>query len=301
MTGFRMPAHAKINLFLRVLGARDDGYHDIETLLVPISLADQVSVEPADALSISLEGPAAGEVPDDEENLSMRAARALAAEAGRTHHPAARIRIEKRIPVAAGLGGGSADAAATLLLLDELWSTGLGRDGLARLAADIGSDVPALLLGEPAYATGRGEQVAPVLVQSTSWVVKPFAFGVSSAEAYAWWDETAATGPDPGALIAAAEAGNDALLGSALFNDLEGPVAERHPEIAETIDAFVGAGAHGAVMTGSGPTVVALCSFAVAEDVADAGPGSFVAEAPPRAPAPARIDAGSETGPSGVV
>ena len=291
-----MEAHAKVNLFLRVLGPRDDGYHEIETVLVPISLADHVSVEPADALRVSLTGPVAGGVPRDDANLALRAARALAAEAG-GDSPGARITIDKKIPVAAGLGGGSADAAATLLLLDELWSTGLGRDGLARLAADIGSDVPALLLGEPAYASGRGERVASVLAQSTTWVVKPFPFGVSSADAYAWWDGHATTGPDPGALIAAAEAGDDALLGSALYNDLQAPVAERHPEIAETIDAFVGAGARGAVMTGSGPTVVALCSFAAAQDVADAVAGSFVAESVPRAPAPARID----IGPSGVV
>ncbi len=296
MTGFEMAAHAKVNLFLRVLSPRDDGYHEIETVLVPISLADHVSVEPADALSVSLNGPVAGGVPRDDANLALRAARALAAEAG-GEPSGARITIDKKVPVAAGLGGGSADAAATLLLLDELWSTGLGRDGLARLAADIGSDVPALLLGEPAYASGRGERVASVLAQSTTWVVKPFAFGVSSADAYAWWDGHATTGPDPGALIAAAEAGDDALLGSALYNDLQAPVAERHPEIAETVDAFVGAGARGAVMTGSGPTVVALCSFAAAQDVADAVAGSFVAESVPRAPAPARID----SGPSGVV
>ena len=297
MTGFEMQAHAKVNLFLRVLGSRDDGYHEIETLLLPISLADRVKVEPADRLTFSLEGPLAADVPPDEANLAMQAARVLAAEAGGADPPGAHITIEKRIPVAAGLGGGSADAAATLMLLDELWSTGRGRAGLASLAADIGSDIPALLLGEPAYAHGRGEQVSPVLVQSTTWVIKPFGFGVSSADAYGWWSEVGATGPDPGALIASAESGNDALLGSALYNDLQGPVADRHPEIAETIEAFVGAGAHGAVMTGSGPTAVALCSFAAAEDVADAVPGSFVVEAPPRAPAPARID----TGPSGVV
>ncbi len=296
MTRFEMAAHAKVNLFLRVLNPRDDGYHEIETVLVPISLADHVSVEPAEALSVSLTGPVTGGVPRDDANLALRAARALAAEAG-GEPSGARITIDKKIPVAAGLGGGSSDAAATLLLLDELWSTGLGRDGLARLAADIGSDVPALLLGEPAYASGRGERVASVLAQSTTWVVKPFAFGVSSADAYAWWDGGATTGPDPGALIAAAEAGDDALLGSALYNDLQGPVAERHPEIAETIDAFLGAGARGAVMTGSGPTVVALCSFAAAQDVADAVAGSFVAESVPRAPAPVRI----ESGPSGVV
>ncbi len=96
-------------------------------------------------------------MPADDTNLALHAARALAAEAGGAQTRGARIRIEKRIPVAAGLGGGSADAATTLLLLDELWGTEMGRDGLARLAAEIGSDVPALLLGEPAYARGRGE------------------------------------------------------------------------------------------------------------------------------------------------
>jgi 4-diphosphocytidyl-2-C-methyl-D-erythritol kinase len=288
-----MPAHAKVNVFLRVLGRRDDGYHDIETLLLPISIADHVSVEPAEELSVSVEGSAAEGLPRDDANLALRAARALAAEVGGAGPAGARITIEKRIPVAAGLGGGSADAAATLLLLDELWSADLGREGLGGIAADIGSDVPALLLGEPAYASGRGERVAAVLVQSTTWVVKPFAFGVSSADAYTWWDEEPVTGPDPGALIAAAEAGNDALLGSALANDLQGPVAARHPEIAATVQAFVDAGAHGAVMTGSGPTVVALCSFAAAEGVAGSVAGAFVVEAPP----PARID----SGPSGVV
>jgi 4-diphosphocytidyl-2-C-methyl-D-erythritol kinase len=301
MTGLHMQAHAKVNLFLRVLGRRADGFHEIETLLLPISLADRVTAEPAHELTVSLAGPLAAEVPPDEANLALRAARVLAAEAGGADPPGAHITIEKRIPVAAGLGGGSADAAATLVLLDELWSTGLGREGLAPLAADIGSDVPALLLGGPAYAHGRGEQVAPVLVQSTTWVVRPFTFGVSSADAYAWWSEVGTTGPDPGALIAAAESGNDALLGSALYNDLQGPVADRHPEVAEIIQAFVGAGAHGAVMAGSGPTVIALCSFAAAEDVADVVPGSFVAETPPRAPAPATIDAKTDTDPSGVV
>ncbi|HZB78774.1 MAG TPA: 4-(cytidine 5'-diphospho)-2-C-methyl-D-erythritol kinase [Actinomycetota bacterium] len=297
MTVMGTPAHAKLNVFLRVLGRRDDGYHDIETLLVPISLADRVTVEPADELTLFIEGSAAGELPAGETNLALRAARALAAEAGGAETLGARIAIEKRIPVAAGLGGGSADAAATLLMLDEHWGIGMGRDGLARLAAGIGSDIPALLLGEPAYVRGRGEIVEPVLLQTTTWVVKPFGFGVSSADAYAWWDERAATGPDPGALIAAAEAGNDELLGSALYNDLQGPVAARHPEIAEAVAAFADVGARGAVMSGSGPTVVALCSFASAQDVADAVPGSFVVDAPPRPPTPATID----PDPSGVV
>jgi 4-diphosphocytidyl-2-C-methyl-D-erythritol kinase len=296
-SALRMPANAKLNVFLRVLGRRDDGYHDVETVVLPVSLADHVSVEPADELTVSLDGPAVQGVPTGDGNLALRAARELAVEAGGVQTLGARITIQKRIPVAAGLGGGSADAAVTLLLLDQLWSTGLGRDGLVPVAARVGSDVPALLLGEPAYVRGRGEIVEPVLPQATTWVVRPFAFGVSTADAYAWWDERAATGPDPGALIAAAEAGNDELLGSALYNDLQGPVAARHPEISEAVAALTDAGVHGAVMSGSGPTVVALCSFASAQGVADAVPGSFVVDAPPRPPAPARID----TEPSGVV
>lgn len=297
MTTIVRPAHAKVNVFLRVLGRRDDGYHDIETLILPISLHDRITVESAEDLTVTVSGRGAAAVPAGDDNLSLRAARALAAEAGGPASRGGRISIEKRIPVAAGLGGGSADAAATLLALDELWSVGADAETLARIALGIGSDVPALLLGEPAYVRGRGEIVEPVLLQPTTWLVKPFDVGVSSADAYGWWDERAATGPDPGALIAAAETGNDALLGSALFNDLQGPVAARHPEIASTIASFLGAGALGAVMSGSGPTVVALAPFATAPDLVAAIPGAIIADAPPRPAAPARID----PDPSGVV
>jgi 4-diphosphocytidyl-2-C-methyl-D-erythritol kinase len=291
-------AHAKLNVFLRVLGRRDDGYHEIETLIVPISLHDVVTVEPAEDLTVEVHGPAAEGVPSDDRNLALGAASALAAEAGGAVPIGARISIEKRIPVAAGLGGGSADAAATLLLLDELWGTSLDVDRLSRAALAVGSDVPALLLGEPAYARGRGDLVEPVLMQSTTWVVKPFDLRVSASDAYGWWDTAPVTGPDPGALIAAAEAGNDALLGSALFNDLQPQVVARHPEVEEALATFAGAGAHGAVMTGSGPTVVALCSFAVADRVAATMPGSIVVSDVASSRPPARID---RERPSGVV
>jgi 4-diphosphocytidyl-2-C-methyl-D-erythritol kinase len=277
-------AHAKVNVFLRVLGRRDDGYHDVETLLLPVSLHDVVTVEPADELSVVLTGDADG-VPVGEGNLALRAARGLAAEAGgAVSGRGARITIEKRIPVAAGLGGGSADAAATLLALDELW--GLGADGatLARVGLAVGSDVPALLRGEPVFVTGRGENVEPVLVQPTSWVLKPFATAVTAADAYAWWDRGPMTGPDPGALIAAAEAGDDHLLGSGLFDDLQPPVTARHPEVTEAAEAFLAAGALGAVMSGSGPTVAALCSFATAPSIAAAIDGAFPVDAPPAPP-----------------
>jgi 4-diphosphocytidyl-2-C-methyl-D-erythritol kinase len=296
MTAIAMPAYAKLNVFLRVLGRRDDGYHDVETLVLPISLHDTVTVEAADELTVDVLGSFVGEVPTDETNLVLRAARALAAEAGEPER-GAHITIEKSIPVAAGLGGGSADAAATLHALNELWLTGLDRPALARVGSALGSDVPALVAGEPVFARGRGELVDPVLAQSSTWVVKTFDLGVSSTEAYAWWDERSVTGPDPGALIAAAETGNDELLGSALFNDLQEPVVARHPEIAEVIEALIAAGAYGAVMSGSGPTVVALCSFGKAQTIAEAVPGGLVVAAPPKPVAPARI----ETDPSGVV
>ena len=284
-------AYAKLNLVLHVGPPRPDGLHPIASLFASIDLADEVTAEPLEDGEDIVECPG---VPGD--NLAARALAEFRSRAGR-RLPPLRLAIDKRIPVAAGLGGGSADAAITLLLLDELWTMGMGRDGLARLSAEVGSDVPALLLGEPAYVRGRGEIVEPVLLQATTWVVKPFGFGVSSADAYAWWDERLVTGPDPGALIAAAETGNDELLGNTLYNDLQAGVAARHPEIAGTVDALVTAGAYGAVMSGSGPTVVALCSFASAHAVADAVPGSFVVDAPPRPPTPARIDAD----PSGVV
>jgi 4-diphosphocytidyl-2-C-methyl-D-erythritol kinase len=290
MTPIVRAAHAKVNVFLRVLGRRPDGYHDIESLILPISLHDVVTVEPAEQLGLEVVGPTSAGVPTGQENLALRAAIALAAEAGGAGRAfGAKILIEKRIPVAAGLGGGSADAAATLLALDELWSFGLGPAGLMDVARAIGSDVPALLLGEPAYVRARGDVVERVLVQPTTWVVATTDVGVSAGDAYAWWDAEPSTGPDPGALIAAAESGNDRLVGSALFNDLQRGVVAHHPPVAATRDALLAAGAHGAVMTGSGPTVVALCAFATAGDVADAVPGSLVVDAPPRASTPERI------------
>ncbi|MEO8424894.1 MAG: 4-(cytidine 5'-diphospho)-2-C-methyl-D-erythritol kinase [Actinomycetota bacterium] len=277
-------APAKLNVFLRVLGARDDGYHDLESLVLPLSLADEVTVTEAKKLDVIVDAEI--ELSDGLDaggmNLSLVAALALAEEcAGRIR--GAEIRIAKRIPVAAGLGGGSADAAATLLALNELWGCRLDRDALLTIAEQIGSDVPAMLAGGAVMMRGRGERIAPVHVLTTWWVVKPFGFPTRSPDAYRWWDEDGGTvGPDPGVLVAAAETGNVDLLGHALFNDLEGPVSGRHPEIAAVKQAFLDAGALGAVMSGSGPTVVALARhMGQADRLAEAVPGSFVVSGPP--------------------
>ena len=147
----------------------------------------------------------------------------------------------------------------------------------------MGSDVPSLLHEGASFVSGRGDRVAPVHVVTTWWVVHPFEFGVRTPDAYAWWDEDGGTpGPDGGAVIAAAETGNDELLGSALFNDLQEPVIARHPEIGEAIEAFNRAGALGSVMAGSGPTVVALARhLGHADELAAAVPGSYVTSGPP--------------------
>jgi 4-diphosphocytidyl-2C-methyl-D-erythritol kinase len=279
-------APCKLNVYLRVLGARADGYHELESLILPLSLADDVSVTEAKKLDVVVdaeielsEGLNAGGM-----NLALMAALAMAEACGGPGR-GAEIRIAKRIPVAAGLGGGSADAAATMRALNELWGCRLGRRDLMSIGERIGSDVPAMLAGEPVVVRGRGEQVAPVHVVTTWWAVKPSDFPTRSPDAYRWWDEDGgAVGPDPGALVAAAESGNVELLGHALFNDLEAPVARRHPAVADVKRAFLHAGALGAVMSGSGPTVMALARhMSHADQLAAAVPGAFVVSGPPGA------------------
>ena len=180
----RREAPAKINVFLRVLGARDDGYHDLESLVVPTSLADVVTVRDADALRVEVRGASelTGEVPAGGLNLALVAALALAdacPDAG-----GAEVVVEKWIPVAAGLGGGSADAAATILALNELWGCGVDEGALAGMCERIGADEPAMLAGGPVLMSGRGELVAPAQVLPFHWVLVHFDFGVRSPAAY---------------------------------------------------------------------------------------------------------------------
>ena len=152
----QVSAYAKVNLTLEVIGRRDDGFHDVATLLQTVDLADSLTLQPSDALAVTCDDPSLS----GEANIVWAAANALARRAGIT--PAASIHITKRIPVAAGLGGGSADAAAALTGLNRLWRLNLGSDELAELAATLGSDVPFLLAGGTALATGRGDRLAPL-------------------------------------------------------------------------------------------------------------------------------------------
>jgi 4-diphosphocytidyl-2-C-methyl-D-erythritol kinase len=251
----RRDAHAKVNLFLRVLSTREDGYHEIESLVVPISLADRVVVRPAEELRVEIVGEPA--FSPGGLNLALVAALALAdacAEAG-----GALVEIEKRIPVAGGLGGGSADAAATLLALNELWGCEVDAATLEQIGERVGSDVPAMLSRKSVLMGGRGERLVPAEVPPFHWVLVRLGFGVRSPDAYRWWDEDGGgTGSDPDALLAAATAGDAEALGPLLFNDLERPVAARHPEIGEAARALIESGALGAIMSGSGSCVIGL-------------------------------------------
>lgn len=252
----REPAHAKLNLFLRVRGRRDDSYHEIETLIQPLTLADGIEVSAARGLSLLVVGSGAGQVPHGEDNLVLRAARELAGEAG--IEPNARVLLAKNIPVAAGVGGGSADAAATLRALNELWELGLPISRLLEVGARVGSDVPALVHAAPVLARGRGEVVEPREVTKTWWVLLPGDLQIAAADAYAWWDEEPTTGPEPEPLLAALATGAPEEFAPLLFNDLERAVKARHPEVGRLTQRLVGLGALAAIMCGSGPTVAGL-------------------------------------------
>lgn len=259
-------APAKVNVHLGVGPLRADGFHELRTVYLAVSLFDTVTVGPGDGLSVSVTGEGAGgDVPTDRRNLVWQAAELLAAHAG---VPAdATIAVAKNIPAAAGLAGGSADAAAALVALDELWGTRASRGDLAGLAAELGSDVPFSLAGGVALGSGRGEQLSPVLARRPShWVLGIAADGLSTPAVYREIDRLRAAGrvPDgadlssPDAVLSALREGPAAALGAALSNDLQAPAFSLRPELRRALRAATDAGAVAALVSGSGPTVAAL-------------------------------------------
>jgi 4-diphosphocytidyl-2-C-methyl-D-erythritol kinase len=271
-------APAKVNVHLAVGPLRPDGFHELRTVYLAISLFDTVSVRPGDGLALAVTGEGTGAargadlVPTDRRNLVWQAAELLAASAGVT--PDATIEITKSIPAAAGLAGGSADAAAALVALDALWGTRAGREELRALAARLGSDVPFSLLGGVALGTGRGEQLMPVLSRTRwHWVLGIAGEGLSTPAVYGELDRLRAAGRVPdGQELAAAEpvvaalrSGPTESLAAALANDLQAPALALRPELARGLRAAIEAGAAAALVSGSGPTVAAL-----AEDEQDA-------------------------------
>lgn len=252
-----LPAFAKVNLDLRILGLRADGYHDLRTVFQSLALADTVTLTSTRGpLVITTDDPL---VPTDRRNLAWRAASLLwrTGRGGRGEPRGVTIDLRKRIPSEAGLGGGSADAAATLIGLNRLWKLGLDTATLHRMAATLGADVPFFLVGGTALGLGRGDDIYPLadLPRVHVVLIRP-GFGVATAEAYGWFDQEPRRArkepprrPTP--------AGWPAWAAS-LRNDLEAPVVRHHPTIGRIRQSLLDAGAAFAAMSGSGSTVFGL-------------------------------------------
>ena len=257
----RLAAHAKINLWLSVGPRRPDGYHEIVSVMQSVSLADELVVEAAEALTLDVEP--AGAAPEDASNLVAKAATAMLATVGAGRGAA--LRLRKRIPVAAGLAGGSADAAAALVGLNELWGAGLSRKALERIGARVGADVPFCIRGGTAAARGIGEVLSPLVVRAPLWwVLASDGTQLSTADVYAAGDAAGERGvEDPHDLADALARGDHEAIGAALRNDLESAALGLAPQIASVADSLRDATAIGVVLSGSGPT---WCGLARDED-----------------------------------
>ena len=249
-------ANAKVNFTLEVFGKRADGYHALRSVVMPISLSDTLDIETTD------DGLIASDTGYDDD-LCIKAARILRSSvSGLEPALGATIRVTKRIPAGGGLGGGSADAAAVLRALNGLWNVGLSREELAEVGAQVGSDVPALVLGGPVIMEGRGEKVSPLSdLQPSTFNLVLVNPGVhsSTADVYAACEARPLNDEDATArMIEALGVGDLDGIASALMNDLQGPAVRLHPEIADALVSLKTAGVIGAMMSGSGSSVFGL-------------------------------------------
>ncbi|MCZ4651714.1 4-(cytidine 5'-diphospho)-2-C-methyl-D-erythritol kinase [Gordonia amicalis] len=263
-------APSKVNLHLGVGPRRADGYHDLVTVFQALSLHDDVRVARAHELTVAVRGEGAGSVPADASNLAARAAQALAEWADRSAHVA--IEIEKTIPVAGGMAGGSADAAGALVALAHLWKLDISRDELAEIAADLGSDVPFALHGNTALGTGRGEQLMQVLSRGEfHWVLALAREGLSTPAVYRELDRLRESRSDetdddsdflrrPDDLMQALASGSPRAVAPLLHNDLQPAALSLQPTLRRTLRAGVDAGALKGIVSGSGPTCAFLCA-----------------------------------------
>lgn len=273
-------APSKVNLHLGVGDVRADGYHDLTTVFQALSLSDDLELAPAASLTVRVSGEGADDVPTDRTNLVWKAAVRVAHLAGRA--PLVEIAINKGIPVAGGMAGGSADAAAALVGLNELWDVGLTRDELFAVATELGSDVPFALHGGTALGTGRGERLLPVLSRNTfHWVLALAKGGLSTPAVFTELDRLRENGTpprlgEPQALMQALASGDPKQLAPLLGNDLQAAALSLKPELRRTLRAGVGAGALAGLVSGSGPTCAFLCdsedgAVSVAAELAGAG------------------------------
>ena len=271
MHSYRLIAPAKINLLLEIIGDRPDGFHELVMVMQTVDLADELDLNPlgGDRIRLHCDHP---QVPLDATNLAHRAAQLM-----QTQFPGrggVDITIQKKIPIGAGLAGGSANAAAVLVGLNLMWELGLTQDELHRLGAQLGSDVPFSISGGTALALGRGEKLSPLadleglyavlakyrsLSVSTPWAYQTYraAFGNTYAQTPADQDERRRTGPSVPLLSAIAHR-DRAIIGQALYNDLEKAVFPAHPQVEQLTKVFAQNNPLGTLMSGSGPTVFAL-------------------------------------------
>jgi 4-diphosphocytidyl-2-C-methyl-D-erythritol kinase len=260
-------APGKLNLFFEVGGVQDDGYHDVASAYQAVSLYENVWASHSDEFTVSVTGTVDIDgVPADDRNLAVRAARLLAQRIG--YNGGVHLDIAKSVPVAGGMGGGSADAAAALVACDALWRADLGTAELHKLAARLGADVPFALMGGTAVGTGRGDQLSPALAKGRfDWVVVPADAGLSTPEVYAHLD-TLRTRHDIGvdarvpevdpAVLQALRAGDPAALAEHTRNDLQTAALSLRPGLRDVLEVGERAGALAGMVSGSGPTLAFL-------------------------------------------
>lgn len=266
-------APGKINVFLRVGEVREDGYHDLATAYQAVSLYEDVVAHHDDGFSVSFTGSVdVSELPTDASNLAVRAARALARRTG--YRGGVRLEIDKNVPIAGGMGGGSADAAATLVACDALWGTALPREQLLKLAARLGADVPFALMGGTAIGTDRGDRLSPALARGTfHWVLAFSERGMSTPHVYTALDahreryaadiRPASAAPSVEAnVLQALRAGDPEMLADCLSNDLQAPALRLRPDLADVLELGETSGALAGIVSGSGPTVALLAADA---------------------------------------
>lgn len=262
-------APGKINVFLKVGSLLDDGYHDVAIAYQAVSLCEDVRAYRADDFSVSVSGTVnLSRVPTDGSNIAIKAARLLARRTG--YRGGVRLEIEKHVPVTGGMGGGSADAAATLLACDALWGTNISREEMLGLAAELGADVPFALTGGTAIGTGRGDQLSPALAKGQfQWVLALSDSGLSTPEVYEELDLhrqrhsqdifPAEVAPTVNAdVLQALRAGDPHMLAESLHNDLQAPALHMEPSLAAVIELGEKNGALAGIVSGSGPTVAFL-------------------------------------------
>lgn len=258
-------APAKLNLALSVGALRPDGFHEVATVYHAVSLYDEVVASAGDGLTVTVEGAKGvpvDAVPVDETNLAAQAALLLAEQTGQD--PAVHLHLRKGIPVAGGMAGGSADAAAALIACDSLWGTGLARHELLALAAHLGSDVPFSVMGGSALGVGRGEHLTPALARGRfEWVFALAEHGLSTPQVYAECDRLrdGRVLPEPrvdDAMMSALRSGDAVALGQALSNDLQPAACALRPQLLQAMEVGDDCGALGSLVSGSGPTVAFL-------------------------------------------